>query len=110
MARPKQKPTTKSKANVKTAKTLESTDKVGHKCRPKESTPEKIDANSAEANHKVIEALYTMAISGKNTTAAIFWAKTRCGMGEKTSEQKQQPSQAPIIIIRTEEGKKEESR
>jgi hypothetical protein len=32
-----------------------------------------------EANVKVAATLFTMATSGKNVAATIFWAKTRCG-------------------------------
>jgi len=32
-----------------------------------------------EANFRVIQTLFEMATSGKNTAASIFWAKTRCG-------------------------------
>jgi hypothetical protein len=112
MERPKQKLTTKLKTKVKeisevgnqhdeNALTLETTDQIKHKCRPK-----KFAFKDAGADDEVMEALFEMAKSGKNTTAAIFWAKARCGMHEKGREKKQQVSQAPTIVIRTEEGKK----
>jgi hypothetical protein len=77
--------------------TLETTDQIGHKCRPKEFAFKK-----AEANDEVMEALFEMAKSGTNTTATIFWAKARCGMSEKGRGKKRQVSQTPTIVIRTE--------
>jgi len=34
---------------------------------------------AVEANLKVVQTLYSMATSGQNVAASIFWAKTRCG-------------------------------
>ena len=89
MAQPKQKSTT----NLKIDETV--------------ITAAEIDPNSPEADRKVIETLYKMVTEDKNTTVAIFWAKTRCGMHDKGSKKEQKTSQAPKIIIRTEEKKLE---
>jgi hypothetical protein len=52
---------------------------------------------SVEAKAKVLETLYGMATSGKNTAATIFYVKTRCGLKERESD-----SLPPQIVIRTE--------
>ena len=49
-----------------------------------------------EANAKVLETLYGMAISGKNTAATIFYIKTQCGLKERETSAPQD------IVIRTE--------
>jgi hypothetical protein len=64
---------------------------------------EELDRGATEANAKVMETLYKMATSGKNTAAAIFWAKTRCGLRERgpsksSGDQQQQSS----LILRVE--------
>jgi len=38
------------------------------------------------ANGEVIDTLFKLAKSGKNTAASIFWAKARCGWNEKPKE------------------------
>ncbi|HEX4773712.1 MAG TPA: hypothetical protein VH351_22965 [Bryobacteraceae bacterium] len=45
-----------------------------------------LDRGAIEANQKVMKSLFGMATSGKNTSASIFWAKTRCGMRERGPE------------------------
>lgn len=81
--------------------TREEADQTAHKCRPK-----KYEFQEAEADNEVMDALYKLAKSGKSSTAAIFWAKTRCGMQEKGQEKKRQVSQIPAIVIKSiEEGK-----
>jgi hypothetical protein len=52
-----------------------------------------LEWGAIEANVEVLDTLFTMATSGKNTTASIFWAKTHCGFGEKDypSESENQP-------------------
>jgi hypothetical protein len=45
-----------------------------------------LDRGAIEANAKVLQSLFDMATSGKNTAASIFWAKTRCGMRERAPE------------------------
>jgi hypothetical protein len=42
-----------------------------------------LDRGMAEANAKVLQTLFSMATSGKNTPATIFWSKTRCGLRER---------------------------
>ena len=52
---------------------------------------------SIEAKAKVLETLYEMATSGKNTAATIFYIKTHCGLRERPSVET-----PPEIVIRTE--------
>lgn len=55
-----------------------------------------------EANAKVMETLFAMATSGKNTAATIFYAKTRCGLREKPRDETRsapQPKEAPPQIV-----------
>jgi hypothetical protein len=66
-------------------------------------TATQIDPNSPEADRKVIETLYKMVIEDRNTTAAIFWAKTRCGMREESRRKERAATQIPTIVIRSEE-------
>ena len=47
---------------------------------------EELELSAIEANTKVMQTLFTMATSGANTTASIFWAKTRCGLREARGE------------------------
>jgi hypothetical protein len=88
MARPPFKATPKSRKLVKTmaalgcrhediATLLEITPKTLRKHFRSE-----LDRGMIEANAKVMESLFAMATSGKNTAASIFWAKTRCGLRE----------------------------
>jgi hypothetical protein len=35
--------------------------------------------SAINANLEVLKTLYSLATSGKNASASIFWAKTRCG-------------------------------
>jgi len=37
-----------------------------------------LDRGKAEANAKVLQTLFSMATSAKNTAATIFWIKTQC--------------------------------
>lgn len=64
-----------------------------------------LDLSAAEANAEVANSLYQSAVSG-NTTAAIFWCKTRLGWKETAVlEQKQEFA---ILIDRPEEELTEE--
>jgi hypothetical protein len=64
-----------------------------------------LDLSAAEANAEVANSLYQSAVSG-NTTAAIFWCKTRLGWRETSViEQKQEFA---ILIDRPEEELTEE--
>jgi hypothetical protein len=87
MERPKRKPTAKAKAGLNSKKDIS----------------KEFDFKKAEADDEVMQALFEMAKSGKNTTAAIFWAKTRCGMREEPRKKERPASQAPTIVIRSEE-------
>lgn len=42
-----------------------------------------LDRGSVEATLKVAQTLYSMATSGQNTAASIFWMKARAGWREK---------------------------
>lgn len=54
-----------------------------------------------QANAKVMQSLFDMATSGKNTSATIFWAKSRCGLKDKTDESL--PSaELPQITVKVE--------
>ena len=53
-----------------------------------------------EANAKVMETLYTMATSGANTSASIFWAKSRCGMKDVVVKNKPQAEEPPNLIVK----------
>lgn len=69
-----------------------------------EDQPEKkIDPSSPEADQKIMEILFHMATVEKNPTVLMFWAKTKWAMSEKVSKKELKPSQAPTIIIRSEE-------
>ncbi|MBV9676016.1 MAG: hypothetical protein JO185_06760 [Acidobacteriaceae bacterium] len=75
------------------------------KQQDKNST-KKFSYKDPDANDQVMQALYEMATSGGSTTAAIFWARTKCGMQEKGHEKKQpRTPKIPAIVIRAEEGK-----
>ena len=64
-----------------------------------------LDLSAAEAYAEVANSLYQSAVSG-NTTAAIFWCKTRLGWRETSViEQKQEFA---ILIDRPEEELTEE--
>jgi hypothetical protein len=53
-----------------------------------------------EANKQVMQTLFDMAVSGKNATATMFWAKARCGMQEKNSgEMVSEPPVARIVFM-----------
>jgi len=120
MAQPKQKQSTKSEKNTKKSSagkkqgesvpTRKKADQPPYRCRPKkgasgsvEISAEQIDPNSPEADAAVMRSLLEMALSGKNITATIFWAKARCGMREKGREKEQSTTkQIPAIVIRAE--------
>ncbi len=63
---------------------------------------EELELSAIEANTKVMQTLYTMATSGANTTASIFWAKTRCGLREARGEvtaKKKAPAERPAEVL-----------
>ena len=47
---------------------------------------DELDRGAIEANAKVVETLFKMATSGKNTSASIYWTKARCGWREKAPQ------------------------
>jgi hypothetical protein len=55
-----------------------------------------LDAGSAFAEHDVLQSLFEMAISRRNSSATIFWAKTRCDFVRKnTQSSKEQRASQP---------------
>lgn len=59
-----------------------------------------LDRGSIEATTKVAQTLFSMATSGQNTAAAIFWMKARAGWREK---QEIVLSTKPVIEMSDEE-------
>lgn len=59
-----------------------------------------LDRGSIEATTKVAQTLFSMATSGQNTAAAIFWMKARAGWREK---QEIVLSTKPVIAMTDEE-------
>ncbi len=57
-----------------------------------------LDLGAIEANAKVLESLFRMATSGKNTAATIFWVKTRCGMREDQEPASGEQSPGPFVV------------
>ena len=57
-----------------------------------------LDTGAIEANNKVVQSLFEMATKGKNPTAAIFWAKARCGWRERSQEVEPQPGTSQIVV------------
>ncbi|HZQ52678.1 MAG TPA: hypothetical protein VFB14_10805 [Bryobacteraceae bacterium] len=58
-----------------------------------------LDLGAIEANAKVLESLFQMATSGKNTAATIFWVKTRCGAREQERrESSREAAPAPFVV------------
>jgi hypothetical protein len=56
-----------------------------------------LDHSVAKANAKMGGVLYNKALAG-DTTAMIFWMKTRAGFREKQDEQKQPPTSVNITF------------
>lgn len=56
-----------------------------------------LELGSIEGNRQVLAALFSMATSGTNTTATLFWAKTRCGMREKPADLT--PDEPPVTQL-----------
>jgi IS30 family transposase len=61
-----------------------------------------LDRGALEANAAVMKSLYQLATSGKNASAAIFWAKTRCGMGEKPKSEESASQDIPALIVKVD--------
>jgi hypothetical protein len=104
MARPKITVTDAKRRQVKSmtalgirqediAKLLEMTPKTLRKHFRRE-----LDLGAIEANAKVLESLFEMATSGKNTAATIFWVKTRCGMREDQEAASGEQSPGPLVV------------
>ena len=62
---------------------------------------EELARAAIEANTQVAHSLYKSAVSGKDTTAAIFWLKCRARWRE--SHEANAPSAAPPFIVKKEE-------
>ncbi len=45
-----------------------------------------LDCGALDADMQVLNSLFKLAVSGKSTAAAIFWAKTRCGWRQTERE------------------------
>jgi hypothetical protein len=58
-----------------------------------------LDRGAIEANTQVLETLFEMAKSGKNTAATIFWVKTRCGWREETPPREAVEEKAPSLRV-----------
>ena len=58
-----------------------------------------LDMGAFEANSQVVESLFTMATSGKNAAASIFWLKTCWGGRETADEETAAPELAPQIVV-----------
>jgi hypothetical protein len=56
-----------------------------------------LDVGLAEANAKIAETLFKQATTG-NTTAAIFWAKSRMGWREKQDVQVTGANEGPVVL------------
>jgi hypothetical protein len=67
---------------------------------------EELDRGMAEANAKVLQALFGMATSGKNTTATIFWSKTRCGLRERREADEHSAMAPPAVLVQIEAAEK----
>ena len=63
---------------------------------------DELDRGVTEANAKVMQTLFSMATSGKNTAAAIFWAKTRCGLRERGPGRPPGDEPPPPMILKLE--------
>lgn len=66
---------------------------------------ETLDHGAAKANAKVAATLFQMATSGKDTTASIFWAKSRMGwsttqeIDHKNDGGEFDESSRPIVVL-----------
>jgi predicted ArsR family transcriptional regulator len=59
-----------------------------------------------EANAKVGQTLFSMATSGRNIAATIYWERTRGTRRRRDSETDSGPMLPPQIIIRTDDDEK----
>ena len=57
---------------------------------------EELDRGATEANARVAQCLYQMAISGTNVVATIFWLKSQARWGEHGAPR---PAEAPPFIV-----------
>jgi hypothetical protein len=112
MPRPSFKPTSEQQRTVKTmaaigmrhediATALEITPKTLRKHFRKELT-----RGAIEANAKVGQTLFSMATSGRNIAATIYWERTR---GARRTETDFRPMAPPQIIIRTDYGENKQT-
>ena len=61
-----------------------------------------LSRGAIEANAKVGQTLFSMATSGRNIAATIYWERTRGTRRVRDSESDGRPMPPPQIIIRTE--------
>ena len=66
---------------------------------------QELTRGAIEANAKVGQTLFSMATSGRNIAATIYWERTRGALRGRQSEADRPPISPPQIIIRTEEQK-----
>jgi hypothetical protein len=62
---------------------------------------EELDRAAIEANAQVAYSLYKSAISGEDTTAAIFWLKCRAGW--RDNHEANTPTAVPPFIVKKED-------
>ena len=62
---------------------------------------EELDRGMTEANMRVAQSLFTMATTGSNVAAAIFWMKARAGWREKPlpDEEQTQPRVPTNLVV-----------
>ncbi len=63
---------------------------------------EELDLGGIQSNAQVMNTLYRMAISGRNTAATIFWAKVRCGLRERAPQQ--EGGQPASMLVQVDKG------
>ena len=63
---------------------------------------QELTRGAIEANAKVGQTLFSMATSGRNIAATIYWERTRGALRGRQSETDRQPLSPPQIIIRTD--------
>jgi hypothetical protein len=65
---------------------------------------EELDLGMTEANYKVAQTLFQMAISGEFPAATIFWAKTRNRFRERSSDDVRQVAPPAFVVAREQGG------
>lgn len=65
---------------------------------------DELDLGMPEANCKVSQTLFNLAISGECPAATIFWSKTRGGFRERPAGEFRQVAPPPFIVAREQGG------